>query len=40
MLDVFEFGSFENFTQLNLIDGSLDHITVYDIYRRVGESKR
>lgn len=38
LLDVFEFGSFENFTQLNLKEWSFDHINVYDIYRRVGKS--
>lgn len=38
LLNVFEFGSFENFTQLNLKEWSFDHISVYDIYRRVGET--
>lgn len=37
LLDVFEFGSFENFTRLNLDAWSLDHINVYEIYRMVGE---
>lgn len=39
LLDVFEFGAFENFTQLNLTDWSFDDISVYDIYRKVGASR-
>lgn len=38
LLDVFEFGAFENFTQLNLKEWSFDDISVYDIYRKVGAS--
>lgn len=35
LLDVFEYGQFSNFTELNLKDKSLDHINIERLYQQV-----